>query len=140
MTDERDLPDREGGKGEMTTMEHKEKENSQQSQRNIPLQPRLQLNLDIQIQPQLQPHRLGLRQAGNNRRPSQPTGRQLLVVVAAAAAAASGVDRRDVRRRVIELCSGRQRLVEWVHKRGRGDILFSEVSCQRAKKWAIKVK
>lgn len=95
----------------MKTTEGREKKktNSQQRQRHIALQPCLELDLDVEIQPQLQAHRLGLGQAGNHGRPAQPARlRQLLLLLlsVAAAAAPARVDRRDVRGGVVELEQG----------------------------------
>lgn len=96
--------------GENKTKKEREREShSQQRQRNIPLQPRLQFHLDIQIQPQLQAHRLGLGQARHDGRTGQTTAlrRQLAAVAPAPAPVAARVDRRHVGSGIVELLGAR---------------------------------
>ena len=78
----------------------KEKENSQQSKRDITLQSRLQLNLDIQVEPQLQPHGLGIRETREDSGRSQAAatgsadsrGECSVVIPIATTTAAAGAD------------------------------------------------
>lgn len=80
----------------------KVKESLQQCQRDITLQPSLQLNLHVKVKPKLKPHRLGVSQTGQHSRVGQAASLGELLVVSAAATAAR-VDRRGVRRGVVEL-------------------------------------
>lgn len=83
------------------------KDHLQQRQRDIALQARLQLDLDIQVQAQLQPHRLGVGQAGEHGGVGQAAGLGELLVVAPAPAA-TRVDGRGIRGGVVKLFAGKK--------------------------------
>lgn len=72
-----------------------------ESQRDVTLEARLELKLDIQVQTKLEAHRLGVGEAREDSRVSQTAAGELLVV--AATAAAARVDGRGIRSGVIEL-------------------------------------
>lgn len=98
--------------------------NLQQRQRHITLQTRLELHLDVEIQPQLEAHGLGIRQAGEDCRLGERAGLGeglVVVTVAATAAAARAHGRGDVGGGVIELFCfiSSQTPVTYKNKRGR---------------------
>lgn len=81
----------------------------QQSQRDITLQARLELNLDVEIKTELEPHGLSIGETREHGGLGQASG--LLEGLVAAATAAARVDGGSIGRRVVELLFGRENTV-----------------------------